>query len=115
MGAGYIHSRPMPLIVTFKTGSLFWNQFKTRNMKSKTKTKLIAASGVLSGSAVGVFLCWLAYRYNLQTLLVLYVAFCAISTLAAMTMIIIADCRNENKTIRSSQPANWGFDKSYEQ
>jgi hypothetical protein len=85
-------------------------------MKAKTKQKLLAASGVLSGSAVGVFLTWLAYRFGIATLLVLYVIFCAISTLAFLTALIIADCRrNEKRRIHNSQPANWGFDKSYEQ
>jgi high-affinity Fe2+/Pb2+ permease len=74
------------------------------------REKIIATIAVILGATVGTGLGYFIARFAWAYLIVLFLALIGFMTLAAMTVAVVMDTRREDR----SYPANWGFDKSFE-
>lgn len=74
------------------------------------REKIIATIAVIIGATVGTGLGYFIARFSWAHLIVLFLTLIGFMTLAALTVAVVIDTRREDR----SYPANWGFDKSYE-
>ena len=76
-----------------------------------TREKTIATIAVILGASLGTFAGWYIARFAWAHLIVLFLALIGFMTLAALTVAVVMDTRREDR----SYPANWGFDKRFEE
>lgn len=74
------------------------------------REKIIATIAVIIGATTGTAIGYWIARFTWAHLIVLFLALIGFMTLAALTLAVVIDTRREDR----SYPANWGFDKSFE-
>lgn len=77
------------------------------------REKIIATIAVILGASLGTFVGWYIARFTWAHLIVLFLALIGFMTLAALTVALVIDTRREEP--QRSYPANWGWDKSFEE
>lgn len=75
------------------------------------REKIIATIAVILGASLGTFVGWYIASFAWAHLIVLFLALIGFMTLAALTVAVVIDTRREDR----SYPANWGFDKRFEE
>lgn len=75
------------------------------------REKTIAIIAMILGATVGTGLGYFIARFAWAYLIVLFLALIGFMTLAALTVAVVMDTRREDR----SYPANWGFDKRFEE
>jgi len=78
------------------------------------KNKALIAIGILTGTAIGSLVAMVLIDFSIEIFFMSFFALIGIMTMAVFTIALINDVRNENRKQQRSRPANWGFDKSYE-
>lgn len=80
------------------------------------KEKSIAWAAVLAGAVIGVIIGFLLYQLSITRLAFMFMAGVGILATGVPVYTAICETRNEAKQqAMKSYPANWGFDKSYEE
>jgi len=79
------------------------------------KNKGIKITATLAGSAVGAIIAALIVEWSWYMLFIAFFSLLGVMILAVLTIAVIVEDRNKKKKQqRYSQPANWGFDKTFE-
>lgn len=73
------------------------------------REKTIATIAVILGATVGTGLGYFISKFAWSYLIVIFLSLIGLMTLAALTVAVVIDTREDR-----SYPANWGFDKSFE-
>lgn len=76
------------------------------------REKIIAIIAVILGATAGTALGYWIAKFEWSYLIVLFLSLIGFMTLAALTVAVVIDTRREEP--ERSYPANWGFDKSFE-
>lgn len=78
------------------------------------KSKAFFGVAAFTGTAVGSLVAMVLIDFSLEIFFMSFFALIGIMTMAVLTIALINDVRNENRKQQRSRPANWGFDKSFE-